>query len=97
MPFIVECLSCQQPWEVSTNLHTTPAARIIVPAHMMLNRETSASGERPCAGAVFSGIGMGERGRWERDWPERYPNRPLPAVVDGSTSVRVERSKEGSA
>jgi hypothetical protein len=92
MSFIVECLSCQQPWEVPTNLHSTPGARIIVPAHMMLNQETSGSEERPCAGAVFSGIGRGERGQWEREWWVRHPGRPLPAVLDGATSIRVESS-----
>jgi hypothetical protein len=92
MSFIVECLSCQQPWEVPTYLHSTPVARIIVPAHMLLNQETSESEERPCAGAVFSGIGIGERGQWERDWPVRHPGRPLPALLDGSASVTVEIS-----
>jgi hypothetical protein len=92
MSFIVECLSCQQPWEVATSLRTTPDARIIVPAHMLLNQDSSGSEGRPCAGAVFSGIGMGERGHWEREWSMRYPNRPLPSVLDGTTSARVERS-----
>jgi hypothetical protein len=88
--YIVECLSCQQPWEVPTRLLTTPEQRILVPAHMMLNPATSEREPRPCAGAVFSGIGMGERGQWEHDWPSAHPGRPLPVVVVGSTSVTLQ-------
>jgi hypothetical protein len=82
--YIVECQSCHQPWKVPTLLLTTAEWKIIVPGHMALNLETSEAEPNACAGAAFSGLGMGERDEWERHWAIRYPGRPMPLVLDGS-------------
>jgi hypothetical protein len=88
--YIVECSSCQQPWEVPTHLLTTPEQKIRVPGHPMLSHETSRPEAKPCAGAIFPGIGMGERGLWERAWPLTHGVRSLPLVFDGVDEVWVE-------
>jgi hypothetical protein len=88
--YIVECISCQQPWEVPTYLLSTPEQKILIPGHMMLHLETSDPEARACAGAAFSGIGMGDREGWERRWPSDHLGRPLPVVLDGSASVSLQ-------
>jgi hypothetical protein len=57
---------------------------------MMLNLTTSEPEPGACVGAVFSAAGMGERGPWELDWPAAHPGRPLPAVMDGHATVKVQ-------
>ncbi len=87
--YIVECGSCQQAWEVPTYLMTTPDRTILLPAHQMLGHEDSKPTGVPCPGRGFPGLGMGDRVEWERRWPSSHPRRPLPAVLDGSTAVKV--------
>ena len=44
----------------------------------------------PCPGPQSSGLGFGGRRDWEWRWPLRgFIGRPIPAVQDGSTAIRV--------
>ena len=83
--YVVECFACQQPWEVSVDMRSTGEQRIIVPGHMALNRDTSGRGPDPCSGDTLSGVGKGERGSWERQWPLIHGPRPLPELMHGWT------------
>ncbi len=82
--YIVECATCQQPWEVPVQLLTTREQRISIPGHMLADVGTMELEPRPCPGSAFPGIGMGERGLWERMWPLTHGDRPLPELLDGS-------------
>jgi hypothetical protein len=86
---IVECSICSQPWEVPQPLVSVPPARrIAVPEHAMLNVQTSKPTTTRCPGVKQAGIGLGQRDRWEKDWPGRKGGRALPEVLDG-TPVQV--------
>ena len=91
--YVVECFACQQPWEVSVNMRSAGEQRIIVPGHMALNHDTSQRGPEPCAGNALSGVGKGERGSWERQWPLIHGPRPLPELLHGWT-VRLSSAPE---
>ena len=89
MTYIVECAVCSQPWEVPELLVSAPPGkRLQVPDHGMLNPQTSEPTTIPCSGPKTPGVGLGSRTEWERNWPVRKGDRPLPEVLDGGP-VRV--------
>ena len=92
--YIVECAICQQPWEVSEPIVSAPPVQaILVPAHPIIERADSSPTDIECPGNQLPGLGMGDRGRWERQWITRYATRPLPMVLDG-TAVELAYGKQ---
>jgi hypothetical protein len=88
--FIVECSICGQPWEVPDPIFTVPPRQyIVIPDHDMLGMTDSTPTGIPCPGHQMPGFGIAERSEWENRWSLRRLGRPLPSVLDGSTSVKV--------
>jgi hypothetical protein len=82
--YIVECIVCSQPWEVPTMMVAVPGREWLqVPKHGMLNLNTSEPTSVACPGFQHTGIGLGRRDEWERNWPLRKASRPVPKVLDG--------------
>lgn len=85
MTYIVECSVCSQPWEVPFPLVSVPPARrLAVPEHAMLDAQTSQPTTIHCPGVKESGIGVGPRDEWEKNWSQRKSGRPRPKVLDGT-------------
>jgi hypothetical protein len=85
--FIIECPTCEQPWEVDRAVNFVPRrVFILLPAHNLLSRPVGRPGGIPCPGlgSKPSALLHGPRSEWEQNRRLTRPLEPIPDVLDGS-------------
>jgi hypothetical protein len=88
--YIVECSICSQAWEVLEPMYSAPPLYgIAIPQHEMLRLDDGELAGVPCPGNQLPGLGLGDREDWARRWVLRKIGRPVPTVLDGTSSVHL--------